>query len=128
MMLLLLQDRKDNSIHLVDWTNRNGKWTLCGTRYPIDTIVNVLAVDNSVRNVCPKCYEVCERDYILPENPGEFPRFCNISRMSRRRQDKRFGDPRTKEKWKYSDLDERAWEKLSLYKRLTTSRKKSVKR
>jgi hypothetical protein len=54
-MILLIQDRDDN-LHLVDYTSITGnKFTLCNLVYCKRDIINTLALDNTVHNICRTC-------------------------------------------------------------------------
>jgi hypothetical protein len=53
-------------MHLVDYTGPNGnKYTICGHIYfgsisPQNEVVNLLALDNAVHNICRDCYSTYE--------------------------------------------------------------------
>jgi|SRR6185369_7430145 len=62
-MILLIQDRKDN-LHLVDYTPPSGnKFTICGLVYRKTDILNTLALDAAIHNICRTCYEDYETMY-----------------------------------------------------------------
>lgn len=63
-MIILIQDR-ENNYHLSDYTPYTGyKYTLCNLIYHKNDIVNTLAMDNSIPDICRTCHENYEAMYL----------------------------------------------------------------
>jgi len=70
-MILLTQDRKNNH-HLVDYCGLAGsKFTICGLSYSKKDIISIVALDNSIHNICKICYTTYEDEFqeLLDSDP-----------------------------------------------------------
>jgi hypothetical protein len=110
-MILLIQDRKNN-LHLVDYTPPSGnKFTICGIVYRKKEILNTLALDNTVHNICRTCYEDYETMY--GDDLKHDPRLAHSSLHNKLLISyiEVVGEIATPE-IQYQDLGTRRWEKL----------------
>lgn len=115
-MILLIQDRKNN-LHLVDYTPASGsKFTICGIVYRKKEILNTLALDNAVHNICRTCYEDYETMYL--DDLNDDARTAQSSSHNKMLM--------TYFEWvhkvsapeiKFQDLETRKWDKLTKYQR-----------
>lgn len=73
-MILLVQDRKNNH-HLVDYCapHDGRKFTICGLAYSKKEIINIIALDNTIHNICKTCYLQYEDEFqeLLDNYPRE---------------------------------------------------------
>jgi hypothetical protein len=120
--IILVQDRQDN-YHLVDYCAPSGrKYTLCDVIYNKKSIINTLAMDNSITDICQKCQDYYN-DVYGDEN-ALFP--IRISRGGLlEKQQEIYEDAQEKSNkytcglaYKYSYLSKKdSWQKMSTYKR-----------
>src|SRR5271154_7048101 len=60
---ILVIDRQNN-LHGVDYCGSSGnKYTLCGVTYTRKDIINTLALDNTVSDICSKCHDLFTQMY-----------------------------------------------------------------
>lgn len=115
-MIILIQDRQNN-LHLVDYTPSSGnKFTICGIVYRKKDILNTLALDNAVHNICRICYELQETMYIddLNDNPRTVQSSSHTKiLMTYFEWVHEVSHPQIK----YQDLENRKWDKLTKYQR-----------
>lgn len=115
-MILLIQDRKNN-LHLVDYTPPSGnKFTICGIVYRKKEILNTLALDAAVHNICRTCYEDYETMY--GDDLENDIRMAHSSLNEKLLGKFRFPElGNTLTEIKYWDMDYRNWDKLTRYQR-----------
>jgi len=115
-MILLIQDRKNN-LHLVDYTAASGnKFTICGLVYRKKDILNTLALDNAVHNICRTCYEDYETMYL--DDLNDDTRTSNSSlhnKLIGSYFEVIFGV--SAPKVEFQDMSIRKWDKLTKYQR-----------
>jgi hypothetical protein len=119
-MLLLVQDRKNNS-HLVNYTSSIGnKYTVCGrpiiknsTLYSIT--LTTLALDNAIHNICPICCKGYEKIYgDALENSIRTAHSLLNDKLDSQFRFPNLGHPRPESK--YWNMESKYWQKLSKYK------------
>lgn len=115
-MILLIQDRKNN-LHLVDYTSSVGnKFTICGLIYRKKDILNVLALDNAVHNICRTCYEDYETMYLDDLNDDTRTALSSLhNKILGSYLEATIGV--TAPEIKYQDLGTKRWDKLVKYQR-----------
>ena len=115
-MILLIQDRKNN-LHLVDYTPPSGnKFTICGIVYRKKEILNTLALDAAVHNICRTCYEDYETMYGDDlENDIRMAHSSLNERLSGQFRFPELGNPIPE--IKYWDIEHKNWDKLTRYQR-----------
>jgi len=115
-MILLIQDRKNN-LHLVDYTSASGnKFTICGIVYCKKDILNTIALDNAVHNICRICYEDYETMYL--DDLNDDARISNSSLHNKLLGTyyevfHRVSAPEIE----FQDMETRKWDKLTKYQR-----------
>jgi hypothetical protein len=115
-MILLIQDRKSN-LHLVDYTPPSGnKFTICGLVYRKGEILNTLALDAAIHNICRTCYEDYETMYgdDLENDIRMAHSRLNISLL---RDCKEISQGHHIPEIKYWDMSHKTWDKLTRYQR-----------
>lgn len=117
-MIGLAIDRH-NKAHLIDFSSHNGrKYSVCGIVYLKGEILNTLELDGAIPEVCRNCYEAYETMYeddlndFLRESRGKLFE----KRFKRYHEAKRPGSAL----FKYWDMAERHWEKLTTYQNQVT--------
>lgn len=117
-MILLVQDRKSN-LHLVDYTPPSGnKFTICGLVYRKGDILNTLALDNTIHNICRTCYEDYETMY--GDDLDNDIRMAHSSLNANLERDcKQLGKGRLSPEFKYLEISYKHWDKLARYQRKT---------
>ena len=115
-MILLIQDRKNN-LHLVDYTPPSGnKFTICGIVYRKKEILNTLALDGAVHNICRTCYEDYETMYGDDlENDIRMAHSSLNEKLQGQFKYPSLGNPSPD--IQYWDMERRTWDKLTKYQR-----------
>lgn len=115
-MILLIQDRKNN-LHLVDYTPPSGnKFTICGIVYRKKEILNTLALDAAVHNICRTCYETYETMY--QDDLDNYIRIAHSALNERVVRDYEYtAKGNAGPEIKYWDMEQKNWDKLTRYQR-----------